>query len=206
MAGPSVGAGPAAGAGAAALEGGFAEPAVDAAHVFRAALQAMARPGTVHRVAGARPPAPLSPAAGALALTLADHDTGLWLAGSLDTAAVRDWLTFHTGAPFVPPGAAGFAFGRWDELPLDALPSGTPEYPDRSATLVVEVDELATDGPRAHRLTGPGIAREAWATVPDPQAARLIRARYPLGLDLLLTCGDRLAALPRTTRVEARAG
>lgn len=184
-----------------ALEGGFADPAVDAAHVFRAALQAMARPGTVDRVAGARPPAPLSPAAGALALTLLDHDTGLWLAPSVDAPDVREWLTFHTGAPFVAPAEARFAFGRWDELPLDAFPLGTPEYPDRSATLVVEVDDLATDPARAHRLTGPGIEREAWLTVPDPATLAANRARYPLGLDFFLTCGERLAALPRTVRV-----
>ena len=188
----------------AALEGGFADPAVDAAHAFRAALQAMARPGTVHRVAGARPPAPLSPAAGALALMLLDHGTGLWLAPSLDCAAVLDWLIFHTGAPFVPPGEARFAFGRWDELPLDAFSLGTPEYPDRSATMVVEVGELATDASRAHRLTGPGIEREAWLTVPDPAVLIANRARYPLGLDFFLTCGERLAALPRSVRVEGR--
>lgn len=182
----------------AALEGGFADPAVEAAHVFRAALQAMARPGTVHRVTGARSPAPLSPAAGALALMLADHETGLWLAPSIDAAPVREWLTFHTGAPFVARAAARFAFGRWEELaPLDDFPIGTPEYPDRSATLVVEVDEIGT----AHRLTGPGIRTEAWLTVPDPEALQANRARFPLGLDFYLACGDRLAALPRTVRV-----
>jgi alpha-D-ribose 1-methylphosphonate 5-triphosphate synthase subunit PhnH len=189
-----------------ALEGGFADPAVDAARIFRAALQAMARPGTVHRVAGACPPAPLSPAAGALALTLLDHDTRLWLAPSLDGREVREWLTFHTAAPFVAPAEARFAFGRWDELPLDSFALGTPEYPDRSATLVVEVDDLTTDPSRAHRLTGPGIEREAWLTVPDPSALTANRARYPLGLDFFLTCGERLAALPRTVQVERRTG
>lgn len=193
----------------AALEGGFADRPVEAAHAFRAALQAMARPGTVHRVAGARPPSPLSPAAGALALTLADGDTPLWLAPSVDGKAVRAWLTFHTGAPYAPPQEAHFAFGRWDEMPLDAFPVGTPEYPDRSATLVVEVEALG----RAHRLTGPGIGpridlgigpgtkAEAWLTVPDPDFFRANRARSPLGLDVFLACGDRLAALPRTVQV-----
>lgn len=181
-----------------ALEGGFADPPVEAAHVFRAALQAMARPGTVQRVAGARPPAPLSPAAGALALMLADHDTPLWLAPALDSGPVREWLTFHTGATFGPRAQARFAFGRWAELlPLSDFPQGTPEYPDRSATLVVEVDGFG----EAHRLTGPGIRDEARFTVPDPDALSANRRRFPLGLDFFLTCGDRLAALPRTVRV-----
>ncbi len=185
-----------------ALEGGFADPPVEAAHVFRAALQAMARPGTVHAVAGARPPAPLSPAAGALALMLADHDTGLWLAPSLAAGPVRDWLTFHTGAPVASRAEARFAFGRWAEmLPLADFPQGTPEYPDRSATLVVEVDGLDAEPGAGHRLTGPGIRDEAWLTVPDAAALAANRRRFPLGLDLFLTCGDRLAALPRTVRI-----
>ena len=181
-----------------ALEGGFADRAVDAARTFRAALQAMARPGTVHEVAGALPPAPLSPAAAALALMLADHDTPVWLAPSLGDGPVRDWLTFHTGAPIARREEARFAFGRWGELlPLSDFPRGTPEYPDRSATLVVEVDEFG----EADRLTGPGIREEAWLTVPDPEALRANRRRFPLGLDFFLTCGNRLAALPRTTRI-----
>ena len=184
---------------AAALEGGFAEPAPEAARVFRAALDAMARPGTVHRIAGVAPPAPLGVAAGALALTLCDGDTGVWLAPSLDAAPVRDWLRFHAGARLVDRAQADFAFGPWAELaPLDDFRAGEPAYPDRSATLVVAMPALGA----AHRLTGPGIETEAWLTVPDPAALRANAARHPLGVDLFLTCGDRLAALPRTTRVE----
>ena len=181
-----------------ALEGGFADRAMDAARIFRAALQAMARPGTVHEVAGALPPAPLSPAAGALALMLADHDTPVWLAPPLGDGPVRDWLTFHTGAPIARREEARFAFGRWDELlPLSDFPQGTPEYPDRSATLVVEVDGFG----EAHRLTGPGIREEAWLDRAGPGGAAGEPARFPLGLDFFLTCGNRLAALPRTTRI-----
>ena len=44
--------------GAIALQGGFADPAHEAARAFRACLDAMARPGTIHAVTGAQPPAP----------------------------------------------------------------------------------------------------------------------------------------------------
>lgn len=182
-----------------ALEGGFDDPAVDAAVAFRAALAALSRPGRVHRIAGAVPPAPLSEAAGALALTLCDPETGLWLAPSLDNQDVRDWLTFHTGAPFVGRRDAAFAMGRWEEvLPLSDFRHGTAAYPDRSATLIVDCDDLGS----AHRLTGPGIEGEAHLTVPDPEAFRANRALFPLGLDFFLTARDRLAGVPRTTLVE----
>ena len=46
------------------LAGGFHDPAPQSAHAFRALLDAMARPGRIHQVSGALPPAPLSVAAG----------------------------------------------------------------------------------------------------------------------------------------------
>lgn len=182
-----------------ALSGGFADPAREAARAFRGALEAMARPGRIERVAGVAPPPPLSPAAAALLLVLCDTDTPLHLAGPLDSAAVRTWLAFHTGAPMAPAARCAFAAGEWAALgELARYPAGTPDYPDRSATLIVEVAQL--DGPGT-RLTGPGIATEARLPLPDAAALAANAARYPCGVDLFLTCGHRLAALPRSTRI-----
>lgn len=111
------------------LDGGFADVPVEAALAFRGVMSAMARPGRVETVAGARPPSPLSAAAGAVLLTLAVHATPLHLAGACDTDAVRDWLRFHCSAPLVAPGHAMFAVGAWGELcPLTQYAIGTPEY------------------------------------------------------------------------------
>ena len=182
------------------LTGGFADTSVEAARAFRAALDALARPGTIVTVRGAAPPAPLSAAAGVLLLTLADTTTPLHLAGDADCPAVRGWLSFHTGAPIVPAERAVFAVGTWAALqPLDRFPVGLPAYPDRSATLIVEMPELAAAGAR---LTGPGIRGEARLSLPDVAAFQANRALFPLGLDFFLTCGDRLAGLPRTTITE----
>ncbi|MEC3862576.1 phosphonate C-P lyase system protein PhnH [Mesobacterium sp. TK19101] len=182
-----------------ALDGGFATPAIDAAHAFRAVMTAMAQPGTITAVSGARPPAPLSPAAGAVLLTLCDAETPVHLAGDVDCAAVRTWLAFHTGAPVVGPADCTFAVGDWAALlPLTAYPVGTPEYPDRSATLIVALSELSNTGPI---LRGPGIKDSATLSLPDITPFRQNAACFPLGLDFILTCGDRLAALPRSTRV-----
>jgi len=184
-----------------ALTGGFTEAPVQAARAFRAALEAMARPGRIETVAGAEPPAPLSVAAGTLLLTLADPETPVYLAPSHDTPALRDWLTFHTGAPLTEPGKAAFAVGDWAALqPLDAYRIGVPEYPDRSATLIVEMGDLSAQGAR---LTGPGIRDAAALSLPDVAAFQRNALLFPLGLDFYITAGDKLAALPRTTRVEA---
>ncbi|SLN61181.1 Alpha-D-ribose 1-methylphosphonate 5-triphosphate synthase subunit PhnH [Roseivivax jejudonensis] len=184
-----------------ALIGGFDDPARDAARAFRAALDALARPGTIRRIAGGRGPAPLSPAAATLLLVLCDGDTPLHLAGDHDRPELRDWVAFHLGAPLVGPAEASFAIGEWTALgPLGAYAIGTPEDPDRSATLIVECDRLVAEGAR---LTGPGIATENRLSLPEPEALATNADRFPLGVDLFLTCGDRVAGLPRSTRVEA---
>jgi alpha-D-ribose 1-methylphosphonate 5-triphosphate synthase subunit PhnH len=181
------------------MQGGFADAPVEAAVAFRAALDAMSRPGVVHEVGGADAPAPMSTAASVLALTLCDPDTSVWLGASLDVQPVRNWFRFHTSAPFVGRGEAMFAFGRWDELaPVTDFRIGTPEYPDRSTTLIVEMEDLG----QAHQLTGPGIREHASLTVPDARAFRQNAALFPLGLDFFLCAGARLAAVPRTSQVE----
>ena len=181
------------------LEGGFADPPRTASYAFRALMTAMARPGQIEDIAGATPPAPLSPAAGTAILTLCDPDTPVYLAGGADTEETRAWIAFHTGAPFTGPATCSFAVGRWDALlPLTAYPIGTPEYPDRSATLIVECDGLSQTGTR---LTGPGIRDAAELALPDPAAFAQNNARFPLGLDFYFTAGTQIAALPRSTRI-----
>jgi alpha-D-ribose 1-methylphosphonate 5-triphosphate synthase subunit PhnH len=184
-----------------ALTGGFAEAPVQSARAFRAVLEAMARPGTIHRVAGALPPEPLSVAAGVVLLTLCDGTTPLHLAGPADCQAVRDWVAFHIGAPLVAVEDAAFALGHWADLqPVSRFRLGQPDYPDRSATLMVETDRLVNHGPS---LTGPGIETATWLNLPETAAFRANRALFPLGFDTIFTAGDRIAGLPRSTRVEA---
>lgn len=180
------------------LSGGFADPAILSAHAFRSVMEAMARPGTIRGITGARPPTPLSNAAGAVLLTLCDTDTPVYLAGDTDCDGVRAWLAFHTGAPLVGPTHAMFAVGTWAALaPLSTYPVGTSDYPDRSTTLIVERDELA----KGALLTGPGIKDTASLNLPETAAFQANRDMFPLGLDFLFTCGDQLAALPRSTEV-----
>lgn len=183
-----------------ALSGGFAQAPLQSARAFRAVLEAMARPGTIQTVSGALPPAPLSVATGVCLLTLVDSTTSLHLAGDADCAAVRDWITFHIGAPFVSAAEAEFAVGGWDALqPVSRFRIGTPDYPDRSATLIVQMDRLSAHGPC---LSGPGIETATWLSLPETAAFHVNHAQFPLGFDCIFTFGNRLAALPRSTRVE----
>ena len=69
---------------------------------------------------------------------------------------------------------------------------------DRAATLVIEVPVLE---PAGARLAGPGIRDAARLSLPETAAFRANRALFPLGFDAFLTCGDRIAGLPRSTIV-----
>ncbi len=183
------------------FSGGFQNAPIDAAHAFRAAMTVMARPGEIREISGARPPAPLSEAAGTLLLTLCDPETGVYLAKGFDTAGVKAWLTFHTGAPIVDASKADFAVGNWDELmPLKTYRIGTPEYPDRSATLIVECEDLQ---PKGAVLSGPGIKQSAELSLPDIGPLQQNAALFPLGSDFFFTCQGQVAALPRSTQINA---
>lgn len=184
-----------------ALLGGFSDAPVQSAHAFRAVLQALSRPGTLHDLTGATPPAPMSVAAGVLLLTLCDGTTPVHLAGAHDCPALRDWITFHSGAPLVAADRAVFAIGAWDALqPVERFAIGQPDYPDRSATLIVELPDLNAKGPS---LTGPGIRDAAHLSLPETAAFAANRALFPLGFDCFFTAGPRVAGLPRSTNVEA---
>ncbi|WP_426955011.1 phosphonate C-P lyase system protein PhnH [Muricoccus radiodurans] len=182
---------------------GFADPVLDAQAAFRAVLDAMARPGRVQRIASPpAAPAPLSPAAAAVLLTLADAETPLWLDAGADA---EQWARFHAGCPVVANAAdAAFALAVGTPPALDTLRPGTDEDPHASATLILQVASLEEGA--GWRLTGPGIEREHRLRVtgaPPGFAAAWAanRARFPRGVDAILCAGDRVAALPRTTTI-----
>lgn len=186
---------------------GFTRPGQAGQSVFRAALQAFSRPGTV-AVAGhaAQWPHGVGQAAGAVLLSLLDHDTRLWVAPSANAAVIGSYFRFHTGCLCAgSPGEADFAFVDHPErLPdLGAFAAGTEPHPDRSTTIVLEVAAIEGNG---WILTGPGIEHHARMARAVP-GARFIeqwseqRRRFPCGVDVILTREDTLAALPRTTSI-----
>jgi alpha-D-ribose 1-methylphosphonate 5-triphosphate synthase subunit PhnH len=200
---------PAAATPASAYDGGLSDPVRESQLVFRLVMDAMARPGTVHRVpALTRPPKPLSPVAGAVISTLADADTPVWLDPALAKAAdVRDWIVFHTGAPVTQhQSEAAFAVVAAPKTlsALNGFALGSQEYPDRSTTIILQVETLA-EGPLLE-FEGPGIdGRIPLRADPLPQhfAAqwRANRKMYPRGVDLILAAPDGVAALPRSARL-----
>lgn len=185
------------------IAAGFADPAQDAQATFRCVLQAIAHPGRIVHAPDDLPvpPAPLLAPTYAIALTLLDFETPLWLDQALATPAVIDSLRLQCGCPLVSQEKARFALLSGPGAPLAAFDHGTPEYPDRSATLIWQVEDLAAD--RGVRLSGPGIRTSARLHVEGLPADfwalwGMRHSQFPLGVDVVFVTTDRIAALPRS--------
>lgn len=196
--------------GALHLAPGFTDPVHDAQAAFRAVLDAMAHPGRIVRfpqVLAAPPPAPLGTGVAIVALTLCDIDTPVWLDESLAPASA--YLAFHCGCPLAfSPADARFALFSQGTAPppLAAFDLGSDEYPDRSATLIIEAAGITAGA--GLRLHGPGIRGEARLGIIGLPAhfwaeRSALFELFPRGLDMLFVAGEQLAALPRSTRIAA---
>jgi alpha-D-ribose 1-methylphosphonate 5-triphosphate synthase subunit PhnH len=187
----------------------YSHTVLHAQAAFRAILDVVSHPGTVRAIVGhTDAPAPLSPGAAAVARTLCDHDTPVWLDSRLhDNGLVGEWLRFHCGCPLASePREAAFAFASEPAaLPaFDVFDPGTADYPDRSTTLVLQVDTFDDGQPLS--LMGPGIRGNLSfraKPLPGDFGDRLVRNRllFPRGIDLILVTANAVAALPRSVRV-----
>lgn len=192
-----------------ALDGGFADPVLQSQTAFRAVMDALANPGTPQKLV--TPPSIRSSIPAELAsilLTLADHDTSIWLDDILRAdAAVLEFVNFHAGAPVVrEPGRAVFAFATGAEhLPnFDQFNLGTQEYPDRSTTIVLAVGALT--GGETLITRGPGIKGHGHISpvgLPENFVTHWSANRelFPRGIDLLLVAPGEVMGLPRSTRI-----
>jgi alpha-D-ribose 1-methylphosphonate 5-triphosphate synthase subunit PhnH len=193
------------------LPAGVSDKVLSAQSTFRSVMDAMARPGSIQRIASASgTPAAMMPGAAAIALTLFDHDTAIWLDPRMAASAdVAKWLKFHTSAPVIADSSiASFALvGDPENLPaLDRFAFGSNEYPDRSTTLILQVVSLS-DGPEVE-LRGPGIDGSATLRAsiqPRDLFERLAvnATLFPRGIDVVLVADDAIVAIPRTTRLVA---
>ena len=188
---------------------GFADPVRQSQQCFRALLNAMARPGSIHNL-----PTPVESPAGwtaamtAIALCLLDQDTPVWLDPPAATAQATAHLRFHCGCPIVESSQdATFAVVSSAKTapPLHELSIGDAQYPERSATLLLSVAEFSGGKPLC--WSGPGIESTA-DIAPRGLPAGFVRqwadnhALYPSGVDVLLIAGSQVIGLPRGIAIE----
>ena len=199
---------------------GFADSTAQSQVVFRSALDAMARPGTPVSIPAASlvSPTPGTHAAAAsLLLALLDQDCALWLSPTLADSSAAAWLRFHTGCQMVRDcSKADFVWAASiAELPpLKQLKQGSAEYPDQSATCVVDVTAwriAAQSEADAVSLRGPGV-RDALTLAVDGLDANFVQQHHamqehaPCGVDMFCCADDVLLGFPRSVRLATGAG
>lgn len=191
------------------LRPGFKDPVFDSQATFRRILDATAYPGRIQSIDNPPDaPAGLSAAAAAACLTLVDFETPLWLDQAAATEETMAYLRFHCGAPLVDDASSTrFALIAAPALMplLSAFSAGEDEYPDRSATLILQVPAL-TGGPQK-TWAGPGIRGTITTSVAGLadwfwRDWDLNRELYPLGVDIIFASRDAVLGLPRSIRIE----
>jgi len=196
------------------LPPGFADKVLSAQSTFRSVMDAMARPGSVQRIVPmAGTAGPMMRGTAAIALTLFDHDTPLWLDAQMsESSDVLKWLKFHTGAPVVQDSSVA-AFALISDggalPPFERFAVGTNEYPDRSTTVIIQVESLESG--RSFELRGPGIdgvttLQASFKPFDLFEQLRFNEALFPRGIDVVLVADDAVVAIPRTTRVVSKGG
>lgn len=188
---------------------GFENEAINSQSVFRVALNAMSHPGRLWDMPiQSGLPRKGHPAASVLLLGLLDSECTVWLSPSLAGSDVPAWLRFHTGCQFVRDiSEAQFVWiGQGDVMPrLNSMKTGSDEYPDQSATCVIEVEQLEADV-GGWTLQGPGIKstcqlRVNQFAVDFEGQWKKNHELFPRGVDAYLVCVDQITGLPRTTRI-----
>lgn len=212
----------------ASLGQGLAQPVQGTQQAFRTLLSAMSLPGRVMALdgvacAGVQAPASQHPehpwglAMTVSLLTLLDPEAPLHLQSPLNSAAATAYFRFHCGAVLAEPAAAPIVATRAADLQAGlwaSLALGSDEAPQLGATLLVEVPGLDEHQPLSGasllRLRGPGIQQQQALAVQGLPAGfwpwrQSLQCQAPRGVDLLLCCGARLAAIPRSTQLSLEA-
>ncbi|KJF93701.1 PhnH protein [Photobacterium angustum] len=186
---------------------GFDCPVHDAQQTFRLLMDAMAKPGLVVELPSDVRFGGVSKAATQLMLTLVDNSTQVFMSSHyLNDPSFIENVRFHCAASLTQIREhADFGLLAGNEITtLNGFSKGEENYPDRSASLIIEVDSLQSGVELS--LTGPGIQEKTTAYINGLSSELLVavlngRGVFPHGVDLFFTSGRQVMALPRTTQV-----
>ena len=193
---------------------GFLNPVHDSQQWYRAVLEAMSRPGMLCAATGAEhiPSAPstLNPTTAALALTLLDHEVNVWVQQPEDE--LGQWIQFHCGCVIQPtPTLADFTIIQdGSALPdFTQFSIGTAEYPDRSTTLIIQVESFERG--KIVYLSGPGILSEVPLQVEGLddlfwKTQETNTTLFPQGFDTVLAAPEGIVCIPRSISIRRHEG
>ena len=166
---------------------------------FRLLLDAMARPGKCQTLTTVPKEGP-----SVLSVLATLLDAEVTLADPHSLLRKDYWPMLQTKSATVE--LADYVVCEGNRTPNFTPKLGTLPSPEKSATLILVVDELGQGDTRL-KLTGPGIADTESLTIKGLDSQWLTMREdwvcsFPLGVDLVFVADKQLAALPRTTKVE----
>lgn len=170
---------------------------------FQAVLNALEHPGAAVRLAGPdNLPWPLNEASAGLLAAWVNQETPVWTDLCWASEPV-DWLLQTCGCSLVTEpcmAKVGFVADPQQIPPLKQFFLGEDERPEKFTTLIAQVSAFP---PQSRKLRGAvaegrccnpwstGLPVRFWSDWGDQ------RRHLSLGIDVFLTCGDSLVALPR---------
>lgn len=186
---------------------GFLDPVIESQRTFRLILKAISHPGRVIPLeVELKAPPPLYPTTAAICLTLLDPETPLWIEGGA-SQEITEWLRFHCGCPLMDsPTVANFGLipQGFEDCSFDQFCIGEEEFPERSATLMIQISGFKVEAGRSWK--GPGIKTEEHLQVLGLSDTfwkfwHRNHTLYPLGVDVFFISPSAMVGLPRTIEV-----
>jgi alpha-D-ribose 1-methylphosphonate 5-triphosphate synthase subunit PhnH len=186
------------------LAPGFDDPELGTQQTFRAMVKALDHPGHFVQIKSKLSvPEVLNPASAALFLTLCNDKTTVWADLNWNFALI-EWFQYQCGCSIVTePCMASLALitNPVAMPPLDQFKMGDDEDPDAAATLIVQVREML-----ANNAWNPirSVVRQMTTRSPMGMPANFWdqwlqqSERFPLRLDIFLTCDDNLTVMPQS--------
>jgi alpha-D-ribose 1-methylphosphonate 5-triphosphate synthase subunit PhnH len=181
----------------------------DAQVHFRIILDCMARPGKVNNFGKITVHSPdnLHPASALVAFALLNRDVSFY--ANKNNSEIAEYFIVNT---YSKPSAiknADFVFinGTDDGKILLETNTGLLEYPEKSATVIIDVDniyDVPKDQTHEIILKGPGVESEKRVYIRNIsdhilQSVKEQNAEYPLGIDVILTDSvGNVMCIPRT--------
>jgi alpha-D-ribose 1-methylphosphonate 5-triphosphate synthase subunit PhnH len=184
----------------------------DAQQHFRLLLDSMSRPSKINTFPSADilPPDGLNHAAALTGFALLNPDVTYYIAGD-NSDDIAAYLLVNTASRQAHIAMADYIFlpeGYYADA-LHEAQTGTPTYPEDSATLIASarlVSEQAHEGSLVLTLKGPGVNGEAEVFVSgiNPQLLDFLKeqnSEYPLGIDLIIADrNNNILCIPRSNK------
>ena len=136
--------------------------------------------------------------------TLLDLDTNVFIQSAQENT-ISNFIKLHTGSPITKNKVeSDFAVVTDGDLDFDSFNEGLDQYPDKATTLIIQIQSMSQG--EDFVLSGPGIKNSNRITLSGiphnfKEKVNANSSKFPLGVDIFLTCKNELISLPRTIKI-----